>query len=302
MEGNQPDPALNYRSAIGGYTFAAQVAIWFGIFFACFFFAQLISGGIIVGYYHSMDIRQIISHPDDLNILRLGQLAATVLGFLLPALIFSYLKARPLGAYAYANRGFHPVLIVLIPLLILAIYPLIDLSYFLNQRMPWAKWMLDSQDEYKLIVDALLNDKSIPVFILNFLTIAAIPAVCEEWIFRGTLQRLLSEKFTIHLAIVLASLVFSFIHFEFSGFLPRILLGIFLGYLYHYTKSLWANVLAHLVNNGAQVLAMYLARIGLYKGDLDTPEMPKTWELIAYTAGFVVLWVLFYRLTQRKKE
>jgi membrane protease YdiL (CAAX protease family) len=293
---------LNYRSGIRKYTPEAQVMIWFGIFFACFFFAQLISGGIIIGYYHSVDIRQIASNLGDLNMLRLGQIAATVLGFLLPALIFSYLKDSPVTKYAHANKGFPLALLLIIPLLIISIYPLIDVSYFINQLMPWSTWMQGSQAEYKVIVDALLNDTSIPVFLLNFITVAALPAICEEWIFRGTLQRILSEKWNIHIAIMLSAVFFSAIHFEFSGFLPRILLGVFLGYLFYYSGSLWVNILAHLLNNGAQVVVIYFSKIGLYKGDLDTPEMPGTMELIGFTAGFMILSYLFYRLTQMKKQ
>ena len=162
--------------------------------------------------------------------------------------------------------------------------------------------MQDSQGEYKLIVDALLNDKTIFVFILNLFTIAIIPAVCEEWIFRGTLQKQLSERLNIHLAVFLSAIFFSLIHFEFSGFLPRVLLGIFLGYLFYYSGSLWTNIFAHVVNNTAQIVMMYLNTTGIYKSDTDNPEMPKTWELIVYSLGFMGLWFVFHYFSQKRNS
>jgi membrane protease YdiL (CAAX protease family) len=293
---------LNPTKSLNQKPVEAQILIWFGVFFSCFFIAQLISGGIIIWYYKSMDLKQIVSNTSDLNVLRLAQNVATVFGFLAPALIFSNMKSHRLTRYSNADKGFPLVLLIVIPLLIVTIYPLINASFFLNKLMPWNDWLKSSQGEYKLIVDALLHDNSLPVFVFNFITIAALPAVCEEWIFRGTLQKILSEKLNIHWAIFGAAVFFSFIHFEFSGFLPRILLGMFLGYVYYYSGSLWASIIAHLVNNGAQIILVYLSQFGIYKGNVDQPEMPHLWELIIYTSGFIASAYIFYYFTQMKKK
>ncbi len=286
---------------INRYNFSTQLLIWSGIFFTCFIIAQLLSGVIILMYYKSADISSIAAHPQDMNCLRVAQMLASFFGFLLPAIIFSRMKDGRSFRYAKADNLFHPVLFVVIPLLVLTIYPLINVSFFINKWMPWNNWMQGSQGEYKAIVDALLADKSFGVFMLNFLTIAAVPAICEEWIFRGTLQRLFTEKLNIHLAVFIASLFFSFIHFEFSGFLPRLILGLLLGYVYYYTQSLWASIYVHLVNNGAQVIIMYLNAVGIYKTDIDNPEMPDVWEFIAYSIGFVLLSYAFFYFVRRRK-
>lgn len=293
---------LNQRQGINEYSFVAQLFIWLGVFMGCFFLSQLFSGIIILGYYKSADIKEIASNPEDLNALRYAQMIATIFGFLLPALIFSKLKTATLIKYSNVTNKFNPVFLVLIPLLLLTFYPIIDVSFFINKVMPWSNWFQSYQGEYKSIVDGLLKDQHIIVFILNFLTVAILPAVCEEWMFRGTLQKLLSEKLNIHIAIFISSVIFSFIHFEFSGFLPRVVLGMFLGYLFYYSGSLWTNIFAHVVNNGSQVVFMYLNSRGIYKMDVDNPEMPKIWELIVYTAAFAVLWYLFYYFTQKRKN
>lgn len=278
-----------------------QLLIWMGIFFACFILAQTISSIIILSHYKQASVEAIISDTGDLNVLRFAQMLASVLGFLLPALLFSTFKSDNILAYSNAGKGFHPLYLLLIPALIFTFYPIIDVSFFVNKIMPWNNWMKDSQEEYKAIVDALLADKSTLVFVLNFMTVALLPAVCEEWLFRGTLQKFLSERINIHIAVLMSSVLFSLVHAEFSGFLPRIILGMLLGYLFYYSGSLWVNVFAHLVNNGVQVILMYLDNLGIYQSDLDNPEMPPFWEFTLYTAGFIGLWYLFYRFSQRNK-
>ncbi|MCC6582235.1 MAG: CPBP family intramembrane metalloprotease, partial [Chitinophagales bacterium] len=88
----------------------------------------------------------------------------------------------------------------------------------------------------------------------------------------------------------------------FSGFLPRVILGMFLGYLFYYSGSLWTSIFAHAVNNGSQVVFMYLNNKGIYKMDVDNPVMPKALELIVYTAAFAGLCYIFYHFAQKRKN
>ena len=168
--------------------------------------------------------------------------------------------------------------------------------------MFWSDWLKDLQTEYKYITENMLNNSTILNLILCFITVAILPAVCEEFLFRGTLQKLFNEKLNIHIAVILSSIIFSLVHFDFSGFLPRIALGMFLGYLFYYSGSLWTSIFAHIVNNGSQVIFMYLNNAGIYKMDVENPEMPKAWELIVYTVAFTGLWYLFYHFAQKRKN
>jgi membrane protease YdiL (CAAX protease family) len=294
--------ALNSGFGINQYHFVVQILIWFGIFLGCFIFAQLLSGGIIIAYYQSTDMKQIAAKVYDLNTLRYAQMIASLVSFLLPALIFSKLKVQSITKYANAHIGFSLLFLILIPLLIVSLYPLINVSFFINKWIGLNEIMKDTQGEYKMLVDALLKDNTTYVLILNIITVAFLPAIAEEWIFRGTFQKLLSEKLNIHIAVFLASVIFSIVHMEFSGFIPRIILGMFLGYLFYYSGSLWASIFAHAVNNGSQVIFMYLNNAGIYKMNVDDPEMPKTWEIIVYTAVFAGLWYLFYHFAQKRKN
>jgi uncharacterized protein len=302
MTENLLDEQPNHPSGIRQKSFGYQFLVWCGIFLFCFIAAQLISGVIIMSYYKQDSIKAIIADTGNLNTLRFAQMLASLIGFLLPALVFSKLKSDSYCTYSDADKGFPFVFILIVPLMIITFYPLIDASFYLNKLMPWSDWMKDAQLEYKAIVDALLADTSMYVFVLNFITVALLPAIAEEWLFRGTLQKLLSERLSIHVAVLVSSVLFSLVHAEFSGFLPRILLGVFLGYLFYYSGSLWVSIFAHLVNNGAQVILMYLNSLGIYKINLDQPEMPDIMELILYTSGFVVLSIAFYHFSRKNKK
>ena len=293
---------LIQQYGINKYSIGTQFVIWMAIFMACFFVAQIISSAIILTHYKSADFKEIARNVYDLNVLRYAQMIASVFGFLVPALIFSKQKDKLISIYSNANIGFHPIFFLLVPALIFTFYPIINVSFFINKIMPWSSWFQSGQDEYKLLVDALLKDSSWFVLFLNLITVAILPAICEEWIFRGTLQKLFSEKLNIHVAVLFASIFFSLIHFEFSGLLPRIILGMFLGYLFYYSGSLWTSIFAHAVNNGAQVVLMYLNNKGIYKIDVDNPEMPEIWEILVYTAAFAILWYIFYHFAQKNKK
>jgi hypothetical protein len=72
-----------------------------------------------------------------------------------------------------------------------------------------------------------------------------------------------------HVAIILSAAIFSFIHFQFYGFLPRMFLGILLGYMFYITGSLWTSILMHFLNNGAAVVLYYLNNKGTISIDID---------------------------------
>jgi membrane protease YdiL (CAAX protease family) len=106
--------------------------------------------------------------------------------------------------------------------------------------------------------------------LLNLGIIAVLPALGEEFIFRGVLQTLLTKWFkNTHLAIFIAAFLFSSIHLQFYGFIPRLVLGLFFGYLFFWSKNIWLAVWAHLINNALAIILMFLGN----KGNINIPEI-----------------------------
>jgi membrane protease YdiL (CAAX protease family) len=113
---------------------------------------------------------------------------------------------------------------------------------------------------------AYLQTENIGGLLINIFMVALIPALGEEFLFRGMIQRILYEWFrNKHLAIWIAALLFSLMHYQFLGLFPRVLLGALFGYLFVWTGSIWMAVLAHFINNGVAVIYYYI----FYQGTLE---------------------------------
>jgi membrane protease YdiL (CAAX protease family) len=104
-------------------------------------------------------------------------------------------------------------------------------------------------------------------FLINFIIIAIFAGFGEEMIFRGVIQKELSKTFSPTNSIIIAALLFSALHFEFTGFLPKFIIGLILGYAYFLTQNLLYPILMHTFNNGFQLLILYLSGSNLEQAD-----------------------------------
>ncbi len=84
--------------------------------------------------------------------------------------------------------------------------------------------------------------------IYTVIAFAIVPAVTEEFIFRGIM---LSEysSYGVTTAIIMSSAMFSMLHFNLNQFLVYFFCGVVAAYAVYITQSLWAAILLHFVNN-----------------------------------------------------
>jgi len=144
---------------------------------------------------------------------------------------------------------------------ITSVSPLIDLLNTWNQglHLPESmkgmeQWMISSERAAEVTTNTLLNTDNWGGFMTNILVIAVMAGIGEELMFRGVLQKILINwTRSIHWGVLCAAIIFSAIHFQFFGFLPRMILGMVLGYLYVWSKSIWVPIAAHTLNNALTV-------------------------------------------------
>ena len=149
--------------------------------------------------------------------------------------------------------------------LLLASVPLVLFLFQINKMIPMPETFKAMEEQANEAIKALLVMDHFGEFFGNMLLIALLPAVGEELVFRGIVQQQLMRRISNPWwAIAVSAAVFSFFHFQFEGFLPRILLGFLLGWLYWETRNFWVPVIAHFFNNGVQVVAQYAS------GDKDS--------------------------------
>ena len=158
-----------------------------------------------------------------------------------------------------------------------AALPLINEMVSVNEMMKLPEflkgmedWMKSAEEEAAKLTEVFMKMPTLSAFLFNLLMIALLPAIGEELLFRGRLQRLLKEWLkNIHVAIFISAFLFSALHMQFYGFLPRMFLGVLFGYLFYWSGSLWVPVCAHFINNGAAVIVAYLGQRGILGGDYE---------------------------------
>jgi len=159
----------------------------------------------------------------------------------------------------------------------------------------------EKEDQMMEIMESFLKPGAAGGLLVNLLVIAIIPAIGEELIFRGVIQKLLNRWFkNAHWAIFLTAFLFSAMHFQFLSFLPRFFLGIILGYLFLWSGSMWVAILVHFINNAVAVVFYfyyYGGYYGKYLEEVGTPGNGFAFALIGAIAGFGLL-SLLYRKTR----
>lgn len=165
----------------------------------------------------------------------------------------------------------------------------VEFSGFLKDFGDWAR---EREDFAADVTQFLTVFGSTGEFVLGMIVIALLPALGEEFIFRGLLQPQL-HKVTgnIHVGIWISAFLFSAMHLQFFGFVPRMLLGAFFGYLYYWSGNFWMAALAHFVNNGFSVLMLYSYQQGVSDLDMNSTEAA---PLPVVAGAAVITFILLY--------
>jgi membrane protease YdiL (CAAX protease family) len=249
--------------------------------------------------------------PGNLGLLKFFQILQTVGMFVLPPLLIAYsMDDKP---FQFLKLSIKPDLkmLVLVSAVILFSGPMIEWFSLVNQQLSlpsWMssleKWMRTSEDQATEITKAFLSTKSFGGLLGNLFIVAVLPALGEELLFRGLLQKLF-RKMTgnSHMAIWITAILFSALHLQFFGFLPRLLLGALFGYLLYWTGNLWLPIIAHFVNNAAGVIIYFVTREGLEPDQPDASIFASSVFLYAVVSAVIVWFLLRYiYLKQEEKQ
>jgi membrane protease YdiL (CAAX protease family) len=202
------------------------------------------------------------SKPGVISFVRGLQVVQFVSLFLVPAFICLWLFSADHKKYLGWKQPSHPGYIMAgIGVMLIAI-PFTSWLGQLNQNIPfpagWEKWMKAQEEDAAGTIKGLLSKHTIKDLLLNLICIAGLAAVGEELLFRGMAQRLLIKIFKNHWAgIIVSAAIFSAMHMQFYGFLPRFALGVLLGAIYWYSGSLWVAILAHFIYDAVLIVLAY---------------------------------------------
>ena len=213
----------------------------------------------------------------DINTLKPLQLFQSIGLFIIPPFVIAYFCSnKPMPSFLQLNKKVDISMALLIVAFMIASIPFVNLLSELNQQLALPKafqgieaWMKSAEAETAQLTERMVQVNSIAPLLFNILLIAILPAFGEELFFRGTIQTFLQPRYKAIAAVWITAFVFSAIHMQFYGFVPRLLLGAFFGYLTVWSSNLWYPIIGHFTNNVLAVIFYYLKFNGYLIFNLD---------------------------------
>ena len=199
------------------------------------------------------------------SLLLLTQFISAVCMFLFPAIGTAWLCSEEPYEFLYV-KSFHIDirLLLLVAVSMFLISPTVSITGYLNSLItfpewmsPVEEWMKSTEELASQLTYKMLSQKGILALLANLMVVAIAAGITEEFFFRGALFSILRKSIRNHHVVIwTVAIIFSLFHFQFYGFIPRILLGAYMGYLLYWTKNIWVPVFAHFLNNGMAVIGM----------------------------------------------
>lgn len=259
--------------------------------------------GILENFVELSDI----SNESTIGFLKYFQVINQLGVFIIPVLFYAYLENRKVGKYLKINNKPGISYLFMSAILIFVSIPAINWMVVMNEQMSMPdfmkgieSWMRDSEDKAKLLTDAFLEVDTIGGLLVNLFIIAFLAALGEELLFRGVILQLLWDGLkNSHMAVIISSILFSAMHLQFFGFLPRTILGILFGYVFIWTGSLWIPIILHFLFNGVTVVAAYLYNTGQISIDVETFGTTNNNLIIIGSFVLSVIFLFFIYKTKR---
>jgi membrane protease YdiL (CAAX protease family) len=272
--------------------------------FGAFFLLGLLLAVPLYGISFS-DLQSLMLEPETpetLRILQYFQVLQSFGLFIFPAWLAAWLIGGNASKWLKINRLLSVKFYLLTLVVMVCSIPFINMLITWNEAMslpavlePVETWMKNAEEEATRLTDAFLSMSTWGGFLFNLFMIAILPAVGEELIFRGLFQRLFTEWLrSPHVAIWLTAILFSAIHLQFYGFLPRLVLGLILGYLFYFSGSLWLPIFAHFLQNGSVVVLKWMEQLGVFLSDYE--NFGATGNIFLFIISVLLLVALFLLL------
>jgi uncharacterized protein len=230
--------------------------------------------------------------------------------FILPSIVFLGVFKSPFyHGLGLSGQKVWPGILPAIAIVFVAL-PFTGLLYDWNSAMVLPAglksiedWMRAAEQNAHELTLAFVSAKDLSGLGVNMLVMALIPAIAEELLFRGVLQQLIARITGRKVAAVwITAFLFSAIHLQFYGFLPRFLLGLIMGYLYLWSGSIWLPIAAHFANNAGAVVAGYLFAAGYSDIPFNQVGNPGGWVAPLLSVCSVIAILIYFRKTRSSKE
>lgn len=246
-------------------------------------------------------VLSVVSHSQlsESNVLRVSQMCMSIALFIFSPLAFAYFFSQKTISFFKLNGNIQLKSVSLLTIYMLLIIPFVNLLSYFNQQLvlPDAMaaveaWMKASESEVAQLTEKILTTHSISGLFVSLFIVALLPAIGEELFCRGVLQQIFQDWKGVRMAIWITAIIFSTIHLQFYGFIPRLFFGAFFGYLLIWSGSMWLPMWAHFINNATAVIFYYFTKNGYHLPNLDAIGTGDTLWL-GVLSGFIAIGGVF---------
>ena len=245
-----------------------QLLIFAGMAMGCFMIFGLV-GTMILAKVTGIDLMTLsdpdkwdYANPSLLTFLR-GMLVIQFFAlYIIPVFLFARF-CDPKPTQYLGLKSAKPMYFILGIVVLLVALPFVDWTGIFNHDLipettAIGKWMKASEESAAKQIEFMLKRNTVQDLFINLVLVAVFAGVGEELLFRGVLQRLFIKLFKNPWAgILVTAFIFSAIHLQFYGFIPRFILGILLGLIYWYSGSLWPAIIAHFAYDAFAVIMIW---------------------------------------------
>jgi uncharacterized protein len=247
------------------------------------------------------NMNNLVDHPELKMPYYIIQGSATFFGLIIiPILHAKFIERIDLSDYFVKHR-INLLLLTLTAFIVVFFmgFNSVVIEWNANLSLPesmkgFESWARQSEELAMKITTFLTQFDSTFQFVIGLLVIAVFAGIGEEFVFRGLLQPALHRATkNVHVAIWVSAILFSALHMQFFGLVPRVLLGALFGYLYYWSGNLVVPMFAHFVNNGFQVTALYMVQKGVTDMDPDSTEAAPLSVVISFSIAFIALLYFF---------
>ncbi|WP_316802412.1 CPBP family intramembrane glutamic endopeptidase [Pedobacter nototheniae] len=276
-----------------------------------FSFIGLVIVCAMYGIFSFEKINFLVSgDPRYIDGIKIIQVLSTIGTFILPPVILALNERKKLSSfYGFVKPKF--LLLIIVLAVMIVSMPFMEWIAVSNQKMVLPtffkgieRWMKEKEDAAMQMTIQLITARNNFDFLVNLVMIAVLPAIGEELMFRGGLQRSLNRMFgNPHAAIWISAIIFSAIHVQFYGFIPRMLLGAGFGYLYYYSGNIWYAITAHFINNAYAVCAaFYMQKHNIPLNKADEPIGFPWYGYVISAIITIALFKFFKDIAQRERK
>ncbi len=238
--------------------------------------------------------------------MRIGTVLQDLLVFIVPAIVTAMVVTRKPAELLCLSSEVNPRIFIAVIIMAFASIPALEAVIYWNYHWTFPESMSSfvaaaraMEENAANMMRVMMQNTSVLSLFVNILIVGVLAGFSEELLFRGCFQRLLvTGGVNVHLAVWTVAICFSAMHFQLFGFVPRILLGAYFGYLLVWTRSLWVPVMAHALNNTLYVIvAWHQARTGGVDAVSEEPVIYSAWLIALSVIATIVILLLLKRLS-----